>query len=201
MPVERVTFSGKHVRLEPMTLEHHAGLCAAGLDPDLWRWTWGQVLTPADMRAYMESALRDQAADTALPFVIVDLASGKVIGSSRFGNIDRVQRRLEIGWTWVSRRWQRTAANTEAKLLLLTHAFEVLGCVRVEFKTDALNEPSRKALLRIGATEEGTFRKHGVTDRGRIRDSVYYSIVDDEWPAAKARLEGFLANPRGSLAV
>lgn len=196
-----LTLQGKNIRLEPMTLEHHAGLCAAGLDPDLWRWTWGLIQTPDDMRRYMESALRDQTAGTALPFVVVDVASGKVIGSSRYGNIDRAQRRLEIGWTWVARPWQRTAANTEAKLLLLTHAFEVLGCLRVEFKTDALNEPSRKALVRIGATEEGTFRKHGVTDRGRIRDSVYYSIVDEEWPAVKARLEGFLANPRAHLAV
>lgn len=127
-----------------------------------------------------------------MPFAIVELASGTVVGSTRYGNIDRANRRVEIGWTWIGRPWQRTAVNTESKYLLLRHAFETLGCIRVEFKTDALNERSRQALLRIGAKEEGIFRSHVVTSTGRIRDSVYFSIIDREWPAVKTRLEAML---------
>lgn len=114
---------------------------------------------------------------------------GKVVGSTRFGNIDLKNRKLEIGWTWVSRPWQRTAVNTEAKLLMLTYAFEQLRCIRVEFKTDALNLASRKAIARLGAKEEGVLRRHMITETGRFRDSVYFSILDDEWPAIKRRLE------------
>jgi len=183
------------VRLEPLTLEHHADLCDAGLDEELWRWIPNQVRTPADMRAYIEIALRAQAEGSALPFATVERASGRAIGSTRFGNIDRVNRRLEIGWTWIGRPWQRTAINTEAKYLMLRHAFETLGALRVELKTDSLNERSRRAILRLGAVEEGTFRKHMVTESGRIRHTVYYSIIDEEWPAVRARLEGFGGMP------
>jgi RimJ/RimL family protein N-acetyltransferase len=187
--VHPVTLSGSVVRLEPLTIDHVAALAAVGLDPELWRWIPTPVTTVDEMRVYVETALEEQRRGVALPFVVIDQASGEAIGSTRYANIEPTDRRLEIGWTWLASSRQRTGANTEAKLLLLTHAFEVLGAVRVEFKTDALNEKSRKALARIGAVEEGTFRKHRLTASGRIRDTVYFSIIDTEWPATRARLE------------
>jgi len=120
---------------------------------------------------------------------LIDKASGRIIGSTRYGNIDRVHHRVEIGWTWVARQWQRSAVNTEMKYLLLRHAFETLKCIRVELKTDSLNERSRAAILRIGAREEGTFRNHMITASGRIRHTVYFSILDAEWLDVKTRLE------------
>ena len=141
------------------------------------------------MAAYIDAALAEQARGVSLPFTIVEKSSGKPVGCTRFANIDRVHRRVEIGWTWVAKTWQRTAVNTESKYLLLRHAFETLGCIRVELKTDSLNEKSRAAILRIGAREEGIFRNHMITASGRIRHTVYFSIVDSEWPAAKSRLE------------
>lgn len=146
-----------------------------------------------DLRRYVDAALQAQAEGTALPFAIVERTSDTVVGSTRYGNVDRPHRRVEIGWTWIARPWQRTAVNTESKYLLLRHAFETLGCIRVEFKTDALNGQSRQALLRIGAKEEGILRSHMVTSTGRIRDSVYFSIIDREWPAVRARLDALLA--------
>ena len=189
MLVEPVTLEGQYIRLEPLSLGHHAQLCKIGLDEELWRWVVQPVRTPEEMRAYIEEALQAQAAGTALPFATVERASGRAIGSTRFGNIDRVNRHVEIGWTWLGLKWQRTAANTEAKYLMLRHAFEQWGCIRVEFKTDSLNAPSRQALLRIGAKEEGIFRNHMITSTGRIRHSVYYSIIDSEWPKLKTHLE------------
>jgi RimJ/RimL family protein N-acetyltransferase len=124
-----------------------------------------------------------------MPFATVEAATGRPIGSSRYMNIVLEHRRLEIGWTWLAPPWQRTGANREAKLLMLTHAFEVLGCRRVEFKTDSTNEASRTALLGIGATFEGIFRKHMVMPGDGVRHSAWYSVVDDEWPAVKTRLE------------
>ena len=189
MNIEPVTLEGKHVRLEPLSQTHHAQLCEVGLDEELWRWIPQTVRTPEEMRGYIEEALRAQAQGIALPFATLDKASGRAIGSTRFGNIDRVNRHVEIGWTWLGLAWQRTAANTEAKYLMLRHAFDTWKCLRVEFKTDSLNERSRAALLRIGAKEEGIFRNHVVTSTGRIRHSVYFSIIDSEWPEVKARLE------------
>lgn len=191
--VRPVTLEGQHLRLEPLSLDHHAGLCEVGLDEELWRWIPQPVRTPGEMREYIALALQSQHEGSALPFATIDRARGKVIGSTRYGNIDRVNRHVEIGWTWLGLKWQRTAANTEAKFLMLRHAFEMLGCLRVELKTDALNERSRNAILRIGAKEEGTFRNHMVTHTGRIRHSVYYSIIDSEWPAVKALLEDKLS--------
>ena len=188
MLIEPVTLEGKFIRLEPLSLEHHAGLCGVGLDEELWRWTTQPVTTPEEMRAYVQTALDEQARGVALPFATVEKASGRVIGSTRYGNIDRANRRVEIGWTWLGLKWQRTAANTEAKYLMLRHAFETWECIRVEFKTDSLNEKSRAALLRIGTKEEGTFRNHMITSTGRLRHSAYYSIIASEWPAVKARL-------------
>lgn len=184
---------GSTVRLEPLSLRHLDRLCEIGLDPDLWRWTTGNVSTREEMEAYVAAALTAQEQGTALPFATVLRESGLAVGSTRFGNIDLPNRRVEIGWTWVAHDWQRTVVNTEAKYLLLRHAFEDIGCVRVELKTDALNERSRRAILRLGAQEEGTLRKHMLTASGRLRDTVYFSILDDEWPRVKARLEERLA--------
>jgi RimJ/RimL family protein N-acetyltransferase len=188
-PLEPVALEGDFVRLEPMTLEHHAALSEVGLDPEIWRYTLGVVRTPEDMRSYMESALKLQREGTTLPFVTIERSSGRVVGSTRFGNYDAENRRIEIGWTWIARPWQRTTINTEAKYLMLSHAFERLRCVRVELKTDVLNTPSRKAMLRIGAKEEGILRKHALVWNGRYRDSIYYSILDEEWPGVKQQLQ------------
>jgi RimJ/RimL family protein N-acetyltransferase len=195
MKLERVTLEGRVVRLEPLTLAHVPALCEIGLDESLWRLTIAQIATEADMRAYVQEALDAQSAGKALPFATVDAATGRVIGSTRFGNADLPNRRVEIGWTWIAPAWQRTGANTEAKVLMLRHAFEGLGCMRVELKTDVLNTKSRNAMLRIGATEEGVHRKHQVTQSGRIRDSVWFSIVDDEWPRVRERLLEMMSRP------
>jgi N-acetyltransferase len=191
--VERITLQGRHVRLEPLSLAHLDDLCDVGLDESLWRWTVADVRTREDLRAYCETALAEEARGESLPFTLIECASSRAVGSTRFGNIALAHGRVEIGWTWVAAAWQRTAINTEAKLLLLTHAFEALGCTRVELKTDALNVKSRAAILRIGATEEGTLRRHTRTARGRIRDTVYFSILDNEWPRVRAGLEERLA--------
>ncbi|MBI4429246.1 MAG: GNAT family N-acetyltransferase [Ignavibacteriales bacterium] len=185
MNIRPITLEGKHVRLEPLSMDHLDGLYAVGTDEDLWLYTLTLIRNRGDMERYIESALQAQKEGSALPFAIMEKSSGRAMGSTRYGNIDRENKRVEIGWTWVARPWQRTAVNTECKYLLLEHAFERLGCMRVEFKTDSTNAPSRKALVRIGAKEEGTFRKHMVTSSGRIRHSVYYSIIDTEWPDVK----------------
>jgi N-acetyltransferase len=186
------TLEGARIRLEPLAEAHHAALCAVGLDDELWRWSPKPLLTPADMAAYIAFALAERGAGRALPFAIIDRVTGQPIGSTRYGAIEPAHRRVEIGWTWLGQSWQRTAANTEAKYLLLRHAFETLGCIRVELKTDALNERSRAAIRRIGAREEGTLRSHMITASGRIRDTVYYSILDQEWPVVKRDLEARL---------
>jgi RimJ/RimL family protein N-acetyltransferase len=196
MSFDAVTLYGRVVRLEPLTLDHHEGLCAVGLDPELWRLIPAPVRTPGDMQNYIETALSAWQQGTALPFATVEQSSGRVIGSTRFANIDPANRRGEIGWTWIASPWQRSAVNTEAKYLMLKHAFEALSFIRVELKTDSLNQRSRKAILRIGAKEEGTFRNHMICFDGRIRHSVYFSIVDSEWPAVKAELEQKLATVR-----
>jgi N-acetyltransferase len=193
MRVRPVTLEGRTVRLEPFSMAHHAALCEVGLDEELWRWIPEPVGTPEEMRAYIEQALAAEAAGTALPFATLERSSGRVIGSTRFGNIDHRHRRVEIGWTWLARPWQRTAANTEAKFLMLRHAFETWGAIRVELKTDSLNARSRAAILRLGAKEEGTFRNHIITSTGRIRHTVYFSVTDSEWPAVKSRLEQMLS--------
>jgi len=191
--IQPITLEGRMVRLEPLSLSHHAQLCEAGLDFDLWHWTTQNVRTPADMRAYIKQALAEQARGTSLPFATLDAASGKAIGSTRYLNIDISNLRVEIGATWLAKKWQRTGANTEAKYLMLRHAFEQFGCIRVEFKTDSLNQTSREAILRLGAKEEGLLRNHMLTWTGRIRHTVYYSIIDSEWPEVKTQLENMLA--------
>lgn len=192
MVIAPVTLEGRYVRLEPLTAEHIAALAEIGLDEDLWKWIPNPVRTLEEMSAYVRTALDERANGSALPFTLIDKASGRAIGSTRYANIERIHHRLEIGWTWVARQWQRSAINTEAKYLLLRHAFETLRCIRVELKTDSLNERSRAAILRIGAREEGTFRNHMITASGRIRHSVYFSVLDSEWPEVKTRLESKL---------
>jgi N-acetyltransferase len=187
-----VTLTGAHVRLEPLSPAHVPALVEVGLDPSLWTISLTRLETPDDVRRYVEAALRERAAGQSLPFAIVHAPSGRVVGSTRFGNVDLTNRHVEIGWTWVAPAWQRTAVNTEAKYLMLRHAFETLGCMRVELKTDVLNARSRAAILRLGAKEEGVFRKHMLAHGGRVRDTIWFSVIDDEWPGVKARLEARL---------
>jgi N-acetyltransferase len=187
-----VVLEGKVVRLEPLALHHLDALCAVGLEPSLWALTTSRIATRGDMQRYVEAALGEQAVGSALPFATVERATNTVVGSTRYGNIVPQHRRAEIGWTWIAPRWQRTAVNTEAKYLMLRHAFDVMACRRVELKTSALNARSRAAMLRIGATEEGTLRRHMVQPDGSARDSVYFSVIDEEWPAVRERLEEML---------
>ncbi len=191
--VEPETLEGSCVRMEPLSLERHwDGLLAIGLEPSLWRWTLAECRDADGLRRYLDEAIREMAEGRALPFATIDVASGRVAGCTRFGNIEARHRRVEIGWTWVGREYQRSHVNTEAKYLMLRHGFEQLDCVRVEFKANALNEPSRRAMERIGATYEGMLRKHMVRENGEWRDTVYYSILDREWPAVKSRLESMM---------
>jgi RimJ/RimL family protein N-acetyltransferase len=150
-----------------------------------------------DFELWADKALVEQERGESVVFATVERSSGRLIGSTRFMNIDRANRRVEIGSTWIAPAWQRTAVNTEGKYLMIRHAFEEWGCIRVELKTDALNQKSRNAILRIGAKEEGTLRRHLMTWTGRVRDTVYFSILDSEWPEVKARLEERL----GSTAI
>jgi N-acetyltransferase len=188
MTIEPVILNGRGVRLEPLRAEHLEPLCAIGFDGSIWRWTANIVSTRDEMAAYIADALDRQNRGVSLPFVTVENASGQIVGSTRFGNIDSGNRKVEIGWTWINPAWQRTAVNTEAKLLMLQHAFEIWECIRVELKTDVLNEKSRNAILRIGAKQEGILRNHMIIDSGRFRDTVFFSIIESEWPDVKGRL-------------
>ena len=194
MQIEPVMLDGKFVRLEPLSFEHLEPLCEIGLDEEIWRWNPQQIKNQADMRRYIETALDEFERGVSLPFVTIEKSSEKIVGSTRFGNIDVKNRRAEIGWTWLNPRWQRTYVNTEAKFLMLTHAFETWNCIRVELKTDVLNEKSRNAILRLGAKQEGILRQHIITDSGRFRDTVYFSILDSEWQGVKANLKAKLDN-------
>lgn len=186
--IEPVSLKGRHVTLEPMSMDHVDGLAEVGLEPSIWEFSVDRISDKSGMSGLVEAALADRDRGTALPFVTKLADSNKIVGSTRFGNIDLANRKTEIGWTWIAPAWQRTNVNTEAKLLMLTHAFEMWRCIRIEFKTDATNIRSRKAILRLGATEEGTLRQHMITDTGRFRDSVYFSILDIEWGRVKSGL-------------
>lgn len=192
MDIAPVILEGRHVRLEPMREEHIAALQAAAADPAIWKWTWPGT-DPEQVAAWVAQSLGKQVAGTDLPFVTVDVASGDVAGSTRYMTIERAHKRVEIGNTWLNPRFQRSALNTEAKYLMMRHAFETLGCIRVEFKTHHMNEQSRNALQRIGATFEGILRQHMIHTDGTLRDSVYFSVLDREWPSVKAMLEEKLA--------
>ncbi|MDQ3552792.1 MAG: GNAT family N-acetyltransferase [Chloroflexota bacterium] len=187
--LEPIVLEGGRVRLEPMSLEHLPGLCEAGLQPGVFRWFVDPVETAQQMRAWVERALAGRAAGTELPWVTIEQSSGAVVGSSRYMNVDPLHHRLEIGSTWLTPAHQGGGINTAVKLLQLGHAFEALGAIRVEFKTDSLNERSRGALTAIGATFEGILREHMIVADGRHRHSAYYSIVAGEWPDVRLRLE------------
>jgi RimJ/RimL family protein N-acetyltransferase len=186
---------GSVVRLEPLKREHEAALWNAAKDhaEDIFRWISYRMHTAEDFHQFVETALAERERQESVVFVTVERSSGRIIGSTRFMNIDRKHRRVEIGSTWIAPAWQRTAVNSEAKYLMLRHAFETWGCVRVELKTDGLNVKSRNAIERIGGKQEGILRKHMITWAGRLRDDVYFSILDDEWPAVRADLERKLA--------
>jgi len=192
--VTPLTLEGSVVRLVPIRHDHAELFFEAAKDDleNIFRWIPYSMRTVADFQLLVEKAFEEQERGESVVFATIERSSEKVIGSTRFMNIDRVNRRVEIGSTWIAPAWQRTAINTEAKYLMLRHAFEVWQCIRVELKTDALNQKSRNAILRIGAKEEGTLRKHLITWTGRMRDSVYFSMLDSEWPEAKARLEAML---------
>lgn len=183
-----VTLEGEHVTLAPLTIEHADALFEVGASPDIWRWMPPTKTCAADMKVWIREALEESRLGRAVPFVILAGDAREIAGSTRFGAMALDHARVEIGWTWIAPPWQRTAVNTEMKLLMLRHAFEVWSCRRVELKTDRRNERSRNAMLRIGATEEGTFRKHLVLPDGSSRDTVYFSITDDEWPVVRAGL-------------
>jgi len=191
--IEPIVLDGEFVQLVPLEESHFDALCEVGIEPELWRWTGNIVKARDDLKRYVDKALADRDRGVSLPFVTQDKASTRIVGSTRFGNIDTANRKAEIGWTWINSRWQRTYVNTEAKLLMLTHAFEEWKCIRVELKTDAKNEKSRNAMLRIGAKEEGTLRNHMITESGRFRDSVYFSIIESEWESVKSKLRSMLS--------
>jgi N-acetyltransferase len=193
--VAPVTLEGLIVRLEPLSTDHVDGLAEVGLDPAIWRWLPALPRTPRDLRTLVEAALASATDGAEVPFVTIERLSGRPIGSTRFMAIVAQHRRLEIGWTWIAPPWQRTGANREAKLLMLEHAFETLAANRVEFKTDALNRPSRAALDGLGATLEGILRDHMVMPDGRLRHSACYSILRAEWPEVKARLQASRGGP------
>ncbi len=188
MNANPIILEGRQVKLEPLTLDHHPTLARIAADPNLWTWIPFPRTTPDEIRQYIAEALAWREAGTAYPFVTIEKATNQIVGSTRFANMDLFNKRLEIGWTWIVPQWQCTHVNTEAKFLMMRYAFEELGCRRVELKTDALNQKSRNAILRIGAKEEGTLRNHMVTHTGRMRDTVYFSVLDTEWPAVKEKL-------------
>jgi RimJ/RimL family protein N-acetyltransferase len=189
-----VTLTGEHVRLEPMGERHAGGLAAVGLQASIWEhMLYGQMRSEEDMQAWVREILSRAKQGTDLPFVVIHLISGKVAGATRYLNMQPDQRGLEIGGTWYGLEYQRTMVNTECKYLLLKYAFETLDCIRVQFKTDSRNIRSQRAIERIGAKREGILRNHMILPDGYYRDSVYYSILEPEWPEVKAALEERLA--------
>ena len=185
-----VRLVGRLVVVEPLAPEHEDDLWEAAQDPEVWRWLpWHAATDRETFHGWLEDALARRDAGLELPFAVVERASGKAIGSTRYLALRPEHSGIEIGWTWNARSAWGSGANAEAKLLLLRHAFETLGCMRVEFKTDALNERSRAALEALPARLEGIFRKHMLVRDGAVRDSAYYAITDDEWPAVRANLE------------
>jgi RimJ/RimL family protein N-acetyltransferase len=189
--VTPITLEGSVVRLEPIRHDHVGDFWNIARNAlDIFQWIPYRMQTREDFQGLVEKAFGEQKRGESVVFATVERGSGRVIGSTRFMNIDRINRHVEIGSTWIAPPWQRTGVNTEAKYLMLRHAFEVWQCFRVELKTDALNQKSRNAILRIGAKEEGILRRHVITWTGRVRDSVYFSILDSEWPEVKTKLEG-----------
>lgn len=189
LEIQPVTLTGRVVRLEVLCRNHVPELTQAGQDEGIWKhMVYGTIRTQHQMLELVEELIRRQERGTDLPFAVIHLLTNRAIGMTRYMDIRPQDRALEIGGTWYAPSYQRTAVNTEAKLLLLTHAFEVIGCIRVQFKTDTRNVRSQQALERIGAVKEGVLRNHMVLPDGYIRDSVYYSIITSEWPQVKANL-------------
>jgi RimJ/RimL family protein N-acetyltransferase len=193
---EPVTLSSPGLRLEPLTADHIGGLEAAARDGELWNLRVTSVPAPGETAAYVAAALKGQADGHMLPFVVVEAASGRVIGSSRYHDIVPALERLEIGYTWYGRSWQRTHVNTTAKLLLMQHAFETLGAKLVGWRTDNYNHASQRAIERLGARKDGVLRHHALRRDGTVRDSVMYSLAAGEWPEVKAHLQYQLARER-----
>lgn len=188
------SLEGTHVRLEPLRPEHAAMLWEIAKDhlADLFQWIPYRLESVEHFKEFNRQVLEEQKRGVSIPFASYERESEQIVGTTRFMNMDLANRKVEIGSTWIAPRWQRTVINTESKYLMLCHAFEVWNCVRVELKTDALNQRSRQAILRLGAKEEGTLRKHMLTWNGRQRDSAYFSILDTEWPQVKVGLEAKL---------
>ena len=191
--IEPVTLSTDRLLLRPMRPDDAAGFAAAATDGALWEKKTTVVPNPDGFPAYIAKALENQAAGTQVPFTTVVREGNRIVGSTRYMNIDAANDRLEIGTTWIAASWQRGFVNTHAKYLMLRHAFEDWNCIRVALKTDSINERSRRAILRIGAREEGTLRNHMITSTGRVRHTTYFSIIDSEWQSVKADLEAKLA--------
>lgn len=187
-PPQPLTLSGEHVRLEPLRIEHAPALEQAAADGELWRLWYTSVPAPGHARDYIETALRDQAQGRSLAFVVLD-GEGRVVGSTRYCHIESAHRRLEIGYTWYAQRVQRSALNTQAKRLLLAHAFEALDAVAVEFRTHWFNHRSRAAIERLGAKQDGVLRNHMIMPDGTLRDTVVYSIIASEWPTVRTHLD------------
>ena len=188
-----VVLYGDTVRLEPLDPSHAEDLLAAGADPDIWRYMpIPQPGSAAEVRKWIDDAWKLAATGEQLPFAIMDAETGRAVGSTRYLEIHRNWRTMEIGWTWLAASVQRSAVNTEVKLLLLKHAFEDHGALRVQFKTDGRNLRSQRAIERLGAVKEGVLRKQRINHDGYVRDAVYYSILDEEWPAVKERLTALL---------
>ena len=185
--IEPVTLAGRHVQLEPLSAGHHDALVDAASDGELWKLWYTSVPSPEAMRSWLEAALSMRAHDE-LAFAIRDLRNGSIVGSTRYFRVDALSRRLEIGHTWYARRAQRTGINTEAKLLLLGHAFDALNCIAVEFRTHWMNHQSRAAIARLGAKQDGVLRNHQRMPDGTLRDTVVFSIIDAEWPTVKRHL-------------
>ncbi|MBI3161735.1 MAG: GNAT family N-acetyltransferase [Chloroflexi bacterium] len=190
MEVNPVVLTGKHARLEPLTEAHIPGLAEIGMGQDFWDFMlYGRIESEEDMRGWVKDIMARGEKGTDLPFAVIHLVSGRVAGATRYLNIAPKDRGLEIGGTWYGLEFQRTAVNTECKYLLLGHAFETLGAIRVQLKTDLRNERSQRAMERIGAKKEGILRNHMILPDGRYRDSVFYSIIESEWPQVKQNLE------------
>jgi len=196
MRIEPVTLAGPHATLEPLAPAHAPAIAAAAADGELWNLWYTSVPAPDKVAGWLDTALDMRERQGAMPFVVRDNANGAIVGSTRYFNIDAANRRLEIGHTWYSRRAQRTAINTECKLLLLTHAFEALQAIAVEFRTHWFNHRSRAAILRLGAHQDGVLRNHQLLPDGSRRDTVVFSILDSEWLAVKRHLQHQLARPR-----
>jgi len=191
-----VTLTGTHATLEPLAREHLAGVRAAAADGELWKLWYTSVPTPEGAAAWIDAALEMRERLGALPFVVRANVTGEIVGATRYFNVDATHRRLEIGHTWYAQRVQRSAVNTECKLLLLTHAFETLDCIAVEFRTNFFNFASRAAIARLGAKQDGILRNHQIMADGTLRDTVVFSVIDGEWPAVKRNLRFLLGRDR-----